>query len=64
MGALEDALKGFTPVFGNQDHIRLMKLIKEYRKMQNFPTKAKSTLDKIRRLEESIIHQLNQSKSV
>lgn len=64
MSALDDALKGFTPAFGNQEHIRLVKRIAEYRKMQKYPTKAKSTRDTIRRLEESIIHQLNQSKSV
>ena len=63
MSALDDAIKGFTPVFGNQEHIHLMSRIKEYRRMQNFPTKAKSTKERMRLLRESIIYQIEKLKS-
>lgn len=64
MGALDDALKGFTPAFGNQEHIRVVKQIGELRTMRKHPKKSKLYNERTKRLEESIIHSINQSKSV
>lgn len=64
MGALDDALKGWTPRFGNQDDIRIAKHVGALRVMQVQKKQTKLSKERMKRLEESIIHSINQSKSV